>query len=163
GLQNVAIDTSAFRPASTIERVIDDLRIVLVAAAALIALAFLAFIFQWRAVVVALVSIAMSLIVAALVLDWRGETMNALTLAGLIVALGVVVDDAVLGVEPWWRRRRARDAAVADVADAGARRTTIYAACILLLAVAPVYFLGGMYGSLYQPLVLSYALALIAS
>jgi Cu/Ag efflux pump CusA len=168
GLQNVAIDTSAFRPASTIERVIDDLRIVLVAAAALIALAFLAFIFQWRAVVVALVSIAMSLIVAALVLDWRGETMNALTLAGLIVALGVVVDDAVLGVEPWWRGRRTRAAGVApaedgDAADADARRTTVYAACILLLVVAPVFFLGGMYGSLFRPLVLSYGLALIAS
>ena len=166
GLRNVAIDSSAFRPASSIERAIDDLKLAFIVAGALIALAFLAFILQWRAVVVALVSMAFSLLAAVLVLDWRGETMNALTLAGLIVALGIVVDDAALGVEPWWRRRRARDAAMADAGDAtdaGARRTTIYAACILLLAVTPVYFLGGMYGSLYQPLVLSYGLALIAS
>ena len=68
-------------------------------AAILLALALAAFLFQWRTVLIALVTIPVALVAAALVLDTMGETFNAISFAGLAVALAVVIDDAVVGAE----------------------------------------------------------------
>jgi CzcA family heavy metal efflux pump len=174
GLAGVQIDSDVFRPAGFIEAAVHNLSLVVLVAAILLLLAFLAFFFHWRTALVALVSIPISLLAASLVLYWRGESMNVLTLTGLLVALGVVVDDAVVGVERSRRglRRSAPDeveqgeqATISALRDAWAETygPLTYATWILLLAIMPVFFIGGMYGLLYRPLVVSYALAVLAS
>jgi CzcA family heavy metal efflux pump len=171
GLGGVEVDTSVFRPASFIEDALDNVALALLIGVILLALALFAFLSRWRVALVALVSIPLSLLTAALVLDWRGESMNALTLAGLLVAVGVVVDDAVVGVVRSARRLRETESAESSKTTASAvldalletYRPLLYAVAILLLAIMPVFFIGGMYGPLYQPLAVSYVLAVLAS
>jgi CzcA family heavy metal efflux pump len=173
GLAGVEVDSSVFRPASFVDSAVHNLALVILIAAILLVLAFLAFLFEWRAALVALFSIPVSLLAAVLVLYWRGESMNALTLAGLLVAIGVVVDDAVVGVERGRARLRRRGAEAVDNGDetSSALRDgwvetyapLTYATWIVLVAILPIFFVGGMYGLLYRPLVLSYVLAVLAS
>src|SRR3954463_13869787 len=94
GLEGVQIDTSVFRPASFIDSAIDHLALALAIASALVLLALTAFFLRWRAVFVCAVAIPLSLAAAALVLDLAGTTINLLVIAGLAVAVGVIVDDA---------------------------------------------------------------------
>jgi Cu/Ag efflux pump CusA len=97
GLAGMEPDTSVFRPATFIEDAIDNLTLALLIAAALLALIIAAFLFQWRTVLVALFTIPMSMIAAGLVLHLLDETFNAISFAGLAVALAVVIDEAVVG------------------------------------------------------------------
>ena len=106
GLTGLRTDTSIFRPATLIEDAIDNLTWTLVIAALLLALIVAAFLFQWRTVFIALVTIPVSLVAAALVLDLLGETFNAISFAGLAVAIAIVIDDAVVSVENVARRLR---------------------------------------------------------
>jgi Cu/Ag efflux pump CusA len=98
-----------------------------------------------------------------------GATLNTMILAGLVVALCVVIDDAVLDVENLVRRLRERrqgDVSIAAIiyeTTLNTRRATIYATLIVVLAVMPVFFLGGVSGAFFAPLALSYLLAVIAS
>lgn len=171
GLPGVRIDTSVFRPASFIQSAMDHLALALVIAGALVLVALTAFFFRWRAVLIGVVAIPLSLLAAALVLDLTGATVNALVVVGLAVALGVIVDDAVGDVQNVAQRLRERREAGRDVpaasvvldASAEMRSAMGYATLILLLAVVPIFFLGGLTGAFVHPLVLSYALAVLAS
>ena len=171
GLAGVTINSSAFRPASFIETALDHLRLAAIIAAALVALVLAAFLMQWRAVVICLVAIPLSLLTALLVLDLTGATMNALVVAGLVVALGAVVDDAVGGVQDMARALRAERAAGSDrstsriVLDSAVRTRSAmgYATLIVLLLMMPVFFTGGLTGAFLHPLAVSYGLAVIAS
>jgi Cu/Ag efflux pump CusA len=180
GLAGVRIDTSPFRPAGFIETGLDHLRLAALVAAALVALVLFAFLMQWRAAVICLVAIPLSLVVALLVLDLTGATMNALVVAGLVVALGAVVDDAVGDVQGMARALEearggsgapeagnghpARSPARIVLASAGRTRSAMgYATLIVLLLMLPVFLTGGLTGAFLHPLALSYALAVIAS
>jgi len=104
-------DSSIFRPTTFIEDAKDNLTLAVIIAAVLLALALAAFLFQWRTVLIAVITIPVALTAAALVLDLMGETFNAISFAGLAVALAVVIDDAVIGAENVARRlRRSREA-----------------------------------------------------
>jgi Cu/Ag efflux pump CusA len=113
----------------------------------------------------------MSLVSALLVLHLRGETVNVMVLAGLVVAIGVVVDDAIIDVENIIRRlRQARTegsdkSMFAIILDASVevRSAITYATVINVVAIVPVFFLEGLSGSFFRPLVLSYALAVLVS
>src|SRR3954451_9346165 len=171
GLAGVRIDTSAFRPAGFIESALDHLRLALLIAAALGALALAAFFLQWRAVVICLVVIPLSLVTALVVLDLTGATMNALIVAGLVVAIGVLVDDAVGDVHALTRALRDEresdgERSTARIVLASATRTRSamgYATLIVLLLMLPVFFTGGLTGAFLHPLAVSYVLAVIAS
>ena len=97
GLTGIRTDTSVFRPATLIEDAIDNLTLTLAIASVLLVLIFAAFLFAWRTVFICLVTIPVSLVAAALVLDLLGETFNAISFAGLAVAIAIVIDDAVVG------------------------------------------------------------------
>src|SRR4051812_35428233 len=114
GLAGVKIESSAFRPAGFIESALDHLRLAAILAFVLAALVLVAFLMQWRAVVLCLVAIPLSLVTALLVLDLTGATMNALVVAGLVVALGVVVDDAAGDAQSMARALRDERAAGSD-------------------------------------------------
>ena len=171
GLPGIAVDTTIFRPATFIEQSIGNLTRAMLLGILLVILIIIAFLFEWRTAFISLVAIPLSLVTAVLVLDLRGVTVNVMVLAGLVVAIGVVVDDAIIDVENVVRRlRQAR----ADDSSASTFRTVLeasvevrsaitYATVINVLAVVPVLFLGGLSGSFFRPLVLSYALAVLVS
>jgi CzcA family heavy metal efflux pump len=171
GLTGIEIDSAIFRPASFIEIAIDNLTLSLLIGCGLVVLILVAFLLEWRTAVISLISIPLSLVAAAIVLSLRGQTINVMVLAGLVIAVGVVVDDAIIDVENIWRRLRQRRSQGGGeplgriVLDASleVRRAIVYATLINVAAVLPVFFLEGLSGAFFKPLVLSYALAVLAS
>ena len=116
-------------------------------------------------------AILMSLMAAGLVLYLRGATINMIMLAGLVIALGAIVDDAIIDVENIVRRLRQHRKEGSDKstvriileASFEMRSAIVYATVIIVLAVVPVLFLEGLSGALFQPLAYSYVLALLVS
>jgi len=129
------------------------------------------FLFEWRVALISLLTIPLSLVATMLVLYWRGATINTMTLAGLVIALGVVVDDAIIGVENITRRLRAErqsggtrsTASVILQACLEVRSPIVYATFIIVAALIPVFMLTGLIGAFFRPLALSYTLAIAAS
>lgn len=171
GLGGIEVDTTIFRPATFIEQSIDNLTVAMLVGIGLVVLIIVAFLFEWRTAFISLIAIPLSLVAAVLVLDLAGATLNVMVLAGLVVAIGVVVDDAIIDVENIVRRLRLARAAGGTqstfgiVLDASVEvRTAItYATLINVIAVVPVLFLEGLSGSFFRPLVLSYGLAVLVS
>ncbi len=106
GLKDVEIDSTIFRPATFIERSIDNLTQALLIGCGLVVVVLIAFLFDWRTAAVSLTAIPLSLIAAVLMIHWWGMTINTMIIAGLVIALGEVVDDAVIDVENIVRRLR---------------------------------------------------------
>ncbi|MDW4547893.1 efflux RND transporter permease subunit [Defluviimonas sp. D31] len=171
GLQDIEIDTEIFRPATFIETSIDNLSKALLVAAVLVTLVLWVFLFDWRIALISIVAVPVSLLGALLVLDWQGMTINTMVLAGFAIALGAVVDDAIIDVENIVRRLRENRAKnlgrstfrVILEASLEIRAAIVFATAIIVLAVVPVFFLEGLSGSFFRPLAWSYAVALMAS
>ncbi len=171
GLPDVDIDHEIFRPATFIEMSIDNLTTALFIAAVLVVLVLFAFLYEWRVTLISCAAIPLSLVAAGLVLYLRGTTINTMVLAGFVVALGAVVDDAIVDIENIVRRlrqhrREGSDKSTAKVileASLEIRGAIVYATLIIVLAVMPVFFMGGLSGAFFEPLALSYAIALLAS
>jgi CzcA family heavy metal efflux pump len=171
GLPGIEVDTTIFRPATFIEQSIDNLTTAMLIGILLVILIIAAFLFEWRTAFISLIAIPLSLLAAILVLDLRDVTINVMVLAGLVVAIGVVVDDAIIDVENIVRRLRQAHAEGSDkstfriVLDASVevRSAITYATVINVVAIVPVFFLQGLSGAFFQPLVLSYGLAVLVS
>jgi CzcA family heavy metal efflux pump len=171
GLAGMQTDTSVFRPASFIEEASDNLALAIAIGGALVLLTLAAFLFQWRTVLICAVTIPLSLVAAALVLDLLGETFNAISFAGLAVAVAIVIDDAVVGVDNVARRLRqppptGGDRSLATTvrgATQEVRAPLGYATLIALLAILPIAVMEGRPGAFFQPLAVAYALAVIAA
>jgi CzcA family heavy metal efflux pump len=171
GLPGMDVDTTIFRPATFIELSLDNLTKALLIGALLVVLVLGAFLFEWRAAVISVVAIPLSLMAAALVLYARGATINVMVLAGFVIALGVVVDDAIIDVQNVVRRLRkrrregSRKSAFAVVLEASleVRGPIVYATLIIVAAMVPIFFLTGLTGAFFQPLAFSYVLAVGAS
>lgn len=167
GLEGIAVDSTIFRPSTFIDRSIDNLSIVLIIGAILCLIVVLAFLYQWRAAVVSVLAVGLSLITAALTIRLMGETINAMVVAGLMIGLVVVVDEVIIGVENVLRRPARDDeggaAAIVLSRTTQVQRVAIYATLIALLPLLPVLFMTGVSASLFQPLALAYALTVIAS
>jgi CzcA family heavy metal efflux pump len=166
-LRDLKIDASIYRPADYIGRASHDVgRATLAGLALLILLLALAF-YHWRAALVAAVTIVVSVVAAAIVLDLRGTTFNLMTVAGLAVALGVVIDDALAGTERVTRalRERGERAVVPTILEAfvEVRGPLTFAAVFVLLPILPVYFMGDLFGAFGKPLATSYAIAVLVS
>jgi CzcA family heavy metal efflux pump len=171
GLPGIRFDTHIFRAANFIETSLHNLTVSLLIGALLVVLVLGAFLFEWRTALISVTSIPLSLVAAALVLDARGETVNVMVLAGFVIALGVVVDDAIIDIENIWRRLRQHGAAATRRAKARivleasleVRSPIVYATLIIIAALIPVYLLHSLTGAFFRPLVLSYGLAVLAS
>ena len=176
GLSGLDIDTSIYRPADYINASASNVGIALLAGLALVILLLCFAFYQWRTALVSVVTILTSLAAAGAVLYARGTTVNSMVLAGLAVALGVIIDDAVTGTESVARRlserRRGRNGSSGDQptamsavveATAEVRGPMVYATLFVLLPVLPVFFMGDLLGAFGRPLAISYALALGAS
>ncbi len=171
GLAGIDVDSHVFRPATYVRSSISNLQRDLLIGAILVLLILVGLLRSWRAVVIGAVSIPVSLAAAALVLDARGSTINTMVLAGFVVALAVVVDEAVVDVEGVVRRLRANRAggrseplATTILESSGRlRRVAVYGALVVVLPLLPVFFLKGVSGALLGPLALTYVLAVAAA
>ncbi len=171
GLGGVDFDTTIFRPATFVEQSIANLGSAMLIGCILVVLILLAFLFDLRTACISLVSIPLSVFAAVVVLDWTGIPLNTMVLAGLVIAVGEVVDDAIIDVENIARRlqlEKLRDAprpALRVVLEASleVRSAVVYGSLIVVLVFLPVFFLDGLAGSFFRPLAIAYVLAIGAS
>jgi CzcA family heavy metal efflux pump len=170
GLPQVDVDATIFRPATFIELAMANLRLALLVGGGLAALVVTAFLFHWRTVMISLIAVPLSLLAALLVLDLRGTTPNAMVLAGLLIAAGVLVDDAIVDLTSVVRRLRqqrpqGRRATLVVILDGSVevRGAMIFATAILLILLIPILFMPGPTGDFFRPLAISYGLAVLAS
>ena len=171
GLPGIKIDVNVYRPADFIEAAISNLGLAMIGGIVLVALVLIVFFLEWHATLISLVAIPLSLVAAALVLYVSGATMNMIVLTGFVTAIGVVVYDAIIDVENIVRRLRQyrgegstkTTARIIFEASLETRSAIIYVALILLLAVSPIFCIGGVSGSFFQPLAVSYAIAVVTS
>jgi len=170
GLQGVHIDTSVMRPATYIDDSISHLSFAILLGAGLLVAALWALLAGWRSALVAGTAIPLSLAAALLVLELRQQPLNLMVVAGLLIGLAVIVDDAVVTTRAMAERLRsqrpgdvpARGAAIIGAA-AEARGGIIAATLIALLPLLPYLFAEGVDGAVAKPLVLSYTLAVLGS
>jgi len=159
------------RPANFIETAVTNLGHSLLVGAGLVAAVLFLFLLDVRAALISLTAIPLSLLTAVIVLQRLGLTLNTMTLGGLAIAIGEVVDDAVIDVENIVRRLRQR-AAGGDgrslfrvVLDASieVRGSVIYASFVVVLVFVPVLTMSGLQGRFFAPLGLAYIFAVLAS
>ncbi len=171
GLSGIDVDHTIFRPASFIEQALHNLSNALILGSILVFVILIVFLFEWRTALISLVAIPLSLMAAAMVLYFRDVTINTMILAGFVISVGVVVDDAIIDVENITRRLRlarlegSTRSTASIILDSSleVRSAIVYATLIDVIAVSPVFFISGLSGSFFQPLVISYGLAVLAS
>jgi CzcA family heavy metal efflux pump len=171
GLPGITFDTKVFQQADFVKLAISNLSQALVLGFILVVAILALFLFEWRAALISLITIPLSLVATMLVLYSRGATINTMTLAGLVIALGAVVDDAIIDVENITRRLREERLAdgrrptsvVILRACLEVRSPIVYATLIIAAASIPVFLLTGLTGAFFRPLALSYTLAIVAS
>ncbi len=167
GLPNITIDTTIFRPATFIEMSIDNLTNSLLVGAFLVILVLLLFLYEWRVALISATIIPMSLMASLFILNLRGTTINVMVLAGLSIAIGAVVDDAIVNVENNIRRLRQliKEGSKLSIAriildsSVEVRGAIIYASLIEIAALLPVFFLEGLSGAFFRPLAGAYVVA----
>ncbi len=171
GLPGIEIDTTIFRPATFVDTAIANLTNSLLLGGVLVVIILVLFLFDWRSALISVITIPVSLIAAVVVLAARDTTMNTMILAGLIIAVGAVVDDAIVDIENIVRRLRLHREAGSSRSTASiildgsleVRSAVVYASIIEALALVPVFFLEGLTGAFFRPLAFSYALAVLVS
>ena len=169
--EGVALRPDLFRPANFIETAISHLRTALLIGAALVLGVLFLFLFNVRAAVISATAIPLALLTAVIVLNHFGIGLNTMTLGGLAIAIGEVVDDAIVDVENIFRRLRENRLLAAPLnaaqvvlqASLEVRGAVIYATFIVVLVFVPVLTLSGVAGRLFGPLALAYIAAIMAS
>ncbi|MFD0330530.1 efflux RND transporter permease subunit [Streptacidiphilus monticola] len=156
GLSGVTVDTEAFRPASYLDDALTDLGWAALAAVVLLVLWFGVAWRSWRVAVIALFALAVPMVAAAWIQELRGSSFTALSAAGLLAGLAVVVDDAVSALAAVRNRADLPDALLA------VRRPLGWALAVVLLAAVPLLLVGGDNGTLTRAAVFSYLLAVVA-
>jgi len=171
GLTGLDLDSKIFRPTDFVDSAIRNLGVALLVGFALLVLILAAFFNDWRTTLISAVAIPLSLVTAGMVLYLRGATTNVMMAAGLVMAFGVIVDDAIMHVDAIARRLRqdrqaGRNRSAASIileSAAEMRSSVLFALPIVLLAVSPIFFVGGLPGAFFQPVIVSYVLAVLAS
>jgi len=160
-----------FRQADFIKASIGNVAEALRDGAIMVAIVLFAFLLSARTTVISLVAIPLSLAVTAVVFQWLGQSINVMTLGGLAIAIGELVDDAVVGVENIVRRLRQNRSVpnplpvfdVVERASVEVRSGILYATIIVVLVFVPLFALPGIEGRLFSPLGIAYIVSIIAS
>jgi len=169
--ETVRLHPSLFRQATFVERAVGNLRQVIAIGAVLVAVVLILFLLDARTALISLTAIPLSLLSAVLVLRGWGLTLNTMTLGGLAIAIGEVVDDAIIDVENILRRLRLERLApeprppLRVILDASleVRSAVVYATFIVALVFLPILFLSGIQGRLFAPLGYAYVVATLSS
>lgn len=169
--KGMVLETKVFRQSDFIERAVGNVQRALVEGLILVSIIVLLFLASWRATLVTLAAIPVSVVSAIIAVNMVGGTINTMTLGGLAIALGVLVDDAIIVVENIVRRLRINaeieeprsKLEVVAGATSEVQGSIVYATLIILLVFLPLFGLTGIEGRLLQPLALAYGVALLAS
>ncbi|MGE5072665.1 MAG: efflux RND transporter permease subunit [Anaerolineae bacterium] len=171
GMTGLDMNPGVFRPVDFIQAALANLGLALLLGLLFVTLLLAALWFEWRTVLIGLITIPVSFFAAALVLYAAKATFNIVVVTGFLAAIGIVVDDAVADVThiaTRLREARARGEtrpAFGIILEASLeiRSAMLYALLVLVLVIAPIFFLGQAAGSFYEPLAIAYGLALAAS
>lgn len=169
--EGIEVYPQLHRPATFIETAVHHVTRSLYVGAALVVLVLFVFLLNVRTAVISLTAIPLSLLVAVVILDYFGLTLNTITLGGLAIAIGEVVDDAIIDVENIFRRLRenaalGRPRSVIDVvlsASMEVRGAVVYATFVVVLVFVPVLTMSGLQGRMFAPLGVAYISAILAS
>jgi len=169
GLPGIDVDSSIYRPAAFIDSSMSNLRGTLIVGAVLLLLVVGVMFLSWRIALIGIATIVTSLVAAGLVLFAFDVTVNAMIVAGLVAALVVIIDDAIIGA--WGSARDARTDApdethvISGIIDSTLRMRTValYAAVIMAAAVLPVFVMAGEADAFLKPIVQAYLLAVAAA
>jgi heavy-metal exporter, HME family len=169
--KNITTVDILFRQASFIKVSIDNVLRVLVEALIVVAAVLFLFLLNWRTTAISLTAIPISILITVIVFHAFGLSINTMTLGGLAIAIGELVDDAVVGVENVFRRLREYRAksqsasvlAVISNATQEVRSGIIYATAIIILVFVPLFALSGIEGRLFAPLGIAYIVSILAS
>lgn len=171
--KDVQINTKIFRQADFINASISNIQKTLLEGTAFVIIILFLFLMNWRATFISLLAIPISLIVAILTLKWLGFTINTMSLGGMAIAIGDLVDDAIIDVENVFKRLK--ENALKPKAEQKDKLTVIFdgsfeirssvinATFIIIVAFLPLFFLSGMEGKLLAPLGIAFIVALFAS
>ncbi len=170
---DVHINTKIFRQADFINASINNIQKTLLEGSLFVVIILFLFLMNWRATVISLLAIPISLIVAILTLKWLGFTINTMSLGGMAIAIGALVDDAIIDVENVFKRLKenARKPVEQQInkikvifdASVEIRTSIINATFIIIVAFIPLFFLSGMEGKLLAPLGIAFIVSLFAS
>jgi CzcA family heavy metal efflux pump len=169
----MTLKTDLFRQADFIAVSVRNVQRALVEGVLLVVVVVLLFLGNFRATLITLTAIPLSLVTAVLALKWFGASINTMTLGGMAIAIGALVDDAVIDVENVFRRLRENESlmegkrrsalTVVLAASIEIRSSIVFATLIIALVFVPIFFLAGVEGRLLQPLGVAYLVALTAS
>jgi CzcA family heavy metal efflux pump len=159
------------RPATFIERALANIQHSLLVGGALVGIVLILFLLDLRIALISFISIPLSLLTAVLVMDWFGISLNTMTLGGFAVAIGVVVDDAIIDVENILRRLRENAIRpqpfprwrVVLEASIEVRSAVVYATFLVCVVFLPVLTMSGLQGRFFAPLGLAFILSVLAS
>lgn len=169
--EGIQINSNVFRAAGFILTALQNVRSSLEIGAILVVIILFLFLFNFRTATISCTAIPLSLLGAVIVLDRTGQSVNTLTLGGLAIAIGEVVDDAVIDVENIYRRLRENRAAphprkvwrVVLDASVEVRSAVVYATFAVILVFFPILTLSGVAGRLFSPLAMAYIWAILIS
>ncbi len=170
---SMAINRDVFRQATFIQRSVSNVVHVLRDATIIVTVILVMFLLNVRTTLITLTALPLSLAAALLTMDWMGQTINVMTLGGLAVAIGVLVDDAIIDVENVYRRLNEERAIPSDrrrtitqiVFDASneIRPSMVFATAIIVIVFVPLMFLSGIEGRFFRPLGVTYIVSILAS
>jgi CzcA family heavy metal efflux pump len=168
---DVTIDTKAFQQADFINRAVGNVRNSIVEGGIMVMIVLFLFLWNFRTTFISLTAIPLSLLAAVVTMNYFGMGLNTMTLGGLAIAIGALVDDAIVDVENVFRRLRQnahapRPEPVAGVifrASSEIRNSILFATLIIVVVFLPLFSLGGFEGRMFAPLAVAYIIAISAS
>jgi CzcA family heavy metal efflux pump len=163
--------TTTFRQEDFIEVSIGNVEEALRDGTIIVCVILILFLMNWRTVVISLSAIPVSLLLGLMILHWMGQGINTMTLGGLVVAIGSVVDDAIVDMENVYRRLRENQQAgnpippleVVFTGSVEVRVSVLFATIIIAVVFAPIFALSGVEGKIFTPMGLAYLLSIAAS
>ena len=169
--QDVHISTDIFRQSRFIESSIDNVSSSLMEGAIFVVIILIIFLANVRTTVISLVTMPLSLLIAVLVFRWLGITINTMSLGGMAIAIGSLVDDAIVDVENVWRQLRQQGtdsqkrSAITVIYEASreVRMPILNSTLIIVASFMPLFFLDGMEGKMLIPLGIAFIVSLFAS
>ncbi|MFT6337406.1 MAG: CzcA family heavy metal efflux pump [Halioglobus sp.] len=171
--QGVVLNRHIFRQSEFIQASIDNLQSTLLEGALFVCIILFLFLMNWRTTIISLVAIPVALVVTIIIMKFLGFTINTMSLGGMAIAIGALVDDAIIDVENIYKRLREniikpkadRIASLKIIYQASSeiRNSILIATLIIIASFVPLFFLSGMEGRLLKPLGVSFIIAIFTS